>query len=36
MNDKLISHMADLMEDETIAMVKELVANRNESHGHPR
>jgi trimethylamine corrinoid protein len=26
MNDKLISLMADLMEDETIAMVKELVA----------
>jgi 5-methyltetrahydrofolate--homocysteine methyltransferase len=26
MNDKLISNMADLMEDETIAMVKELVA----------
>jgi trimethylamine corrinoid protein len=25
MNDKLISNMADLMEDETIAMVKELV-----------
>jgi methanogenic corrinoid protein MtbC1 len=26
MNDKLISNMADLMEDETIAMVKELVS----------
>jgi methanogenic corrinoid protein MtbC1 len=27
MNDKLISNMADLMEDETIAMVKELVSS---------
>ena len=36
MNDKLISIMADLMEDETIAMVKELVSSGTDPMEYPR